>query len=159
MDAEPMVRGPVDHVQLDIEPGRISLERYGKPNRKHGIDIGTASAILAEPAGNHIVEARLETAPKRAWLGDGAGEVANWTGQRRAIWGRREVVLITGIALVDQPVERRVVGTRLSVDHDECAVRTQVAGQVRVFKVHRTGDRWDARLAAGERADRATGNH
>ena len=29
MDAEPMVRGPVDHVQLDIEPGRLSLERYG----------------------------------------------------------------------------------------------------------------------------------
>src|SRR5207253_3213886 len=138
---------------------RLGLERYRKPHRQRRLRIAAASPVLAEPAAGPIVEPGFKAGASRTLLVDGVREVAYWTRRRHIGRRGREVVLIAGIPLVDQAVKGRVARTRLSVDHGERAVRTQIACQQGVFEVHRTGAGRDATVAAEQRTDRAAGNH
>ena len=127
MDPQAMIRRPVDDLQLDIEARRLGLERERKPNRQRGLEVGAPPVVLAEPAADDVVEPRLEAGAKRTRPADGGSEVANRRRRGRIGCHRRKVVLIAGVPLVDQAVERGVARPRVPVDHGERPIRAQIA--------------------------------
>src|SRR5713101_4906515 len=153
-----MVGRTVDDLQLNIEARGIGLQREAQTNRQRRLPVAARLAVRTQSVVDGKAEACLPTGTQRPGFDDGAAEVAYWLGELRTARGRREVVLIAGVAFINQSVQSLVPEAGLPVHDRQCSIRQKLATQPRVLQPAGGGGRRDAWTARRYRRNRTAGD-